>query len=230
MDFFKWWLDRKNNESEKELSERVKSMKPIDPLIQDPSNFSRAPLQTLPHLMIDNFGDTLMEYLKNSNEINNTSRLRCLEALRIAQSTNGFLSEENRGAAIISLLSDSEAMTVLRSVRWRSGIYCPRCGSKNIVKKSSSDDIYTYYCLDCEKKSGGENTADSIFTDLTNISFAKDIKSILRWVLICYLKMFCSVGKISKMLGMSLDETIKLLSEMSQNQDFLKKKKKKDGF
>jgi transposase-like protein len=231
MDFYNWWFNTKNEE--KKAQHLVK--KPIEsmPLKSDDARaslniFSHLPPLASPIFSLDEFSSILKGNLKQSYG-HEEQKQRCLEALRIADANAAsYINEDNRAAAILSLIGEDEAMIALRAIRWRNGLECPRCGSKNIKVTMNEHSVYLYRCLDCEAKRGA-GSSESIFTDLTNIAFAKDLQSVIRWVLICYLKMFCSMGKIAKILNISIDETLQLLSMVNQDESFRPRKKKAEG-
>jgi transposase-like protein len=228
MSFFDWWFKKKEKQGHMRVPNQpimdVRQKNEIDDLIGT-NSFSHIPPLPTPSFIADEFGPLLNESL-NTNQHAANPRRRSLEALRIATMGSEYINEDNRAAAILSLIGEEEAMIALRAFRWRNGLTCPRCYSKNIKITITDQSVYVYRCLDCEKKQGSGST-ESIFTDLTNIAFAKDMQSVIRWVLICYLKMFCSIGKIAKILGLSVDATVQLLSIVNQDKSFKPKKEKK---
>jgi transposase-like protein len=227
MNFFSWWLEKKESQEKRDLQTGTKNHSLPQQQNEDSSVFSHIPPLSNPNFVIDDFSSFLKTHLQ-TELIEENARQRSLEAIRIAESNSSLsmLNEDNRASAILSLIGKDEAMVALRAIRWRTGLYCPRCGSKNIKKTLVEDGVYYYCCLDCEAKRGGGE--ESTFNDLTHMKIGKDFKSVIRWILICYLKMFCSIGKISKILGMSLDETLQLLSLINQDENFKAKKKEKN--
>ena len=61
-------------------------------------------------------------------------------------------------------LLNSEASTanLLEQVRWRDGLYCPRCRSESVIKHGSYREYQRYLCKDC----------DRTFNDKTGTIFA----------------------------------------------------------
>ncbi|WP_435363833.1 IS1595 family transposase [Haloarchaeobius sp. DYHT-AS-18] len=58
--------------------------------------------------------------------------------------------------------SEASAASLLQQVRWRDGLYCPRCRSESVIKHSSYRAYQRYLCKDC----------DRTFNDKTGTIFA----------------------------------------------------------
>ncbi len=235
MSFFDWWLSRKKDTVTQSYpeKEKIKSQSiPIDDSFSysEEHHYSRAPLVSTGIVINPNeFAPLLLGYLKKHSEDNEYARQRCLEALRISQKESTFISDDNRAAAIMSLIGENEALLALRAIRWKEGVFCPRCGSKNVKKTSIAHGVIQYICENCEGRKGTGNP-ETIFNDLTLLNIDHDMKSVIRWILISYLKMFCSIGKISKILGISPEQVTHLLSLVQQDQSFKPAKKKETKY
>lgn len=234
MSFFDWWLSRKKDtiiqQPEKNQKKSPSSSLDESFAYNDEQLYSRAPIiSTAISIDSNEFAPLLLGYLKNHSEHNEYARQRCLEALRISQKESKFISDDNRAAAIMSLIGESEALLALRAIRWKEGVFCPRCGSKNIKKVSVEKEIFQYICQSCEGRRGTGHP-ETTFNDLTLLNIDHDIKSVIRWILISYLKMFCSISKISKILGISPEQVTHLLSLVQQDQSFKPSKKKENKF
>ena len=128
---------------------------------------------------------------------------RLSKSLNISQSLSQFQNEDNKVSTIKGLISFKEAMTTVRAIRWKEGVFCPNCGSSNIKVVSLENDNYEYKCLDCERESPTQESDEQetdlfMFNDLTGLDIAKDMVSVIKWVLCIYLQVFLSAGKISK--------------------------------
>ena len=68
--------------------------------------------------------------------------------------------------SVVELLipDDEKVLNILKSFRWADGVYCPKCGSKNVVKYGfvRRTSLRRYLCRECEKH----------FTDLTGTIFS----------------------------------------------------------
>jgi len=60
------------------------------------------------------------------------------------------------------LRSEASAANLLEQVRWRDGLYCPRCRSESVIKYGSYREYQRYLCKDC----------DRTFNDKTGTIFA----------------------------------------------------------
>ncbi|WP_254531974.1 IS1595 family transposase [Natrinema gelatinilyticum] len=60
------------------------------------------------------------------------------------------------------LNSEANAANLLQQVRWREGLYCPRCRSESVIKHGSYREYQRYLCKDC----------DRTFNDKTGTIFA----------------------------------------------------------
>ena len=62
------------------------------------------------------------------------------------------------------LSSEASAANLLEQVRWRDGLYCPRCRSESVIKHGSYRTYQRYLCKDC----------DRTFNPKTGTIFARD--------------------------------------------------------
>ena len=49
------------------------------------------------------------------------------------------------------LCSEASAANLLEQVRWRDGLYCPRCRSESVIKYGSYREYQRYLCKDCDR-------------------------------------------------------------------------------
>jgi transposase-like protein len=49
------------------------------------------------------------------------------------------------------LSSEGSAANLLEQVRWRDGLYCPRCRSESTIKHGSYRTYQRYLCKDCDR-------------------------------------------------------------------------------
>jgi transposase-like protein len=183
-----------------------------------PSNvFSNKP-KSMPSLEIDasNIAGILKEHLDCVSDPC-TSSQNLQEALTIASHSPSLLSDSQRSSAILSLIGEEDAVFLIRLLRWKDGIVCPFCGSKEIRKLPHH--VRQYRCLQCD---GGDFHGE--FDDLSGYFTKGDFHSARIWVLINYLKMFMPLGKIAKVLGISLEQALRIVS-MMQPQALADKKK-----
>lgn len=79
----------------------------------------------------------------------------------------------------------------IRSIRWKNGVHCPRCGSKKIRKHNGQEICNRYYCRDCRKT----------FNDLTKTIFASTKISLWKWILAIH---HMSLGLSNKRIGQEI--------------------------
>ncbi len=174
-----------------------------------PSNiFSNKP-KSMPSIEIDpsQIEDALKEHF-NAESSPCMSAQNLQEALAIASHSPSLLSDSQRGSAILSLIGEEDAVFLVRLLRWKNGITCPFCGSKE-VRKLPLYHARQYQCLQCN---GGDFHGE--FDDLTGYFPKGDFHSARIWVLINYLKMFMPLSKIAKILGISLEQSLRIVSMM----------------
>ncbi|QSG16404.1 Transposase (plasmid) [Halapricum desulfuricans] len=47
--------------------------------------------------------------------------------------------------------SEASAANLLRQVRWRDGLYCPRCRAESVIRYGSYRVFQRYLCKDCDR-------------------------------------------------------------------------------
>ena len=174
---------------------------------------------------VKEFVTTLEKQIKQHDK--SDEKENCLKALSVAQSISQFQSEAKKVDMIQGIISYKEAILTLRAVRWKEGLFCPKCHGKNIKVLEVTCDEAKYLCLDCAEKDGDltdDETNPHIFDDLTGLDIEKDMASVVKWVLAIYLQCFLSIGKISKYLGVSPEYAIYLIHLVNQDSKINKKK------
>ncbi len=143
------------------------------------------------------------------------------EALAIATSKTPLIQDQMKSSAISALIGEQESLVLIRLMRWKNGVQCPYCHSFHI--KILDAIKHQYRCLDCE-----ESGHQSIFDVLTNY-FPKngDWHSARTWILIQYLKIFMPLSKIAKVLGISFEEAMRIISMVQPTEHESKKELKK---
>jgi len=208
--FFDWLT----NQSEKKSSFQTERYKAP----AQANNFSNRP-NAMPSLEIaeENIAQLLQEHLSTVEESTYSSQ-HLQEALSIATRGPSILSDSQKGSAILSLIGEEDALLLIRLMRWKNGITCPFCGSTDV--KTLQGHAHQYKCRQCD---GGDYHGE--FDDLTGYFPKGDSHSARIWVLINYLKIFMPLSKISKLLGLSLEQTLRIMSMMQPSALSDKKKK-----
>jgi transposase len=75
-----------------------------------------------------------------------------------------------------TFVSERRAATLLAQVRWRDGIYCPRCRSESVIRYGSYRVFQRYLCKDC----------DRTFNDQTGTVFEHSAVALRKWFLAIY--------------------------------------------
>ena len=131
-----------------------------------------------------------------------------LDALNRLRALPRGTQVDSRIAAIQALLGEKEVFKTLKALRSPQGVVCPRCGSKNVVRRdppaNSNDQRHFYECLNCK----GEGDP-SDFDDFTGLPIGT-LHSLRQTILCWYLLGFCSIGQIAKVLGLSIQEIMQL--------------------
>ena len=208
--FFDWLT----NQSEKTSSFQTDRYAPP----AQENTFSNKP-HVIPSLDIaeENISQLLQEHLSTVEDSTPSSQ-HLQEALSIATRSPSILSDSQKGSAILSLIGEEDALLLIRLMRWKNGITCPFCGSTNIKKLQGH--AHQYKCQQCD---GGDY--HGAFDDLTGYFPKGDSHSARIWVLINYLKIFMPLSKISKLLGLSLEQTLRIMSMMQPSEMIDRKKK-----
>jgi|GEM_PF-5006 len=100
---------------------------------------------------------------------------------------------------LIDYDSKSRFLDLLRKVRWKDRVLCPRCGSGEVrPKKTSKRGFHTYFCLSCRRS----------FKDTTGTFLERSRLKIEEWiVLLSELRKGSSIRHISKVLGRPYNTT-----------------------
>ena len=55
--------------------------------------------------------------------------------------------------SIINLINDVELIMadMIRKIKWKDGVYCPHCKSRNIIKWGRYKLFQRYKCKDCKR-------------------------------------------------------------------------------
>jgi transposase-like protein len=167
----------------------------------------------------DDIKNLLKDHLEISSEENSSHIAHLKEALSLAEKKTSILSESQKGSAILALLGEEDSRFLIHLIRWKNGVTCPFCGSAE-VKKLMGRGTHQYRCMNCE---GGEYNGE--FDELTGYFPKGDGHSARIWVLINYLKIFMPLSKISKLLGITLEQAMMIMS-MVQPADLADKKMK----
>lgn len=72
------------------------------------------------------------------------------------------MKDENCSVKLL-IPDDDKVINLIKSIRWSVGLYCPKCGSKNVIKHGfvGKTTLQRYTCKECEKH----------FNDLTGTIF-----------------------------------------------------------
>lgn len=115
---------------------------------------------------------------------------------------------DSRIAAIQALLGEQEIFNTLQSLRWPQGVVCPRCHSRNVVRRDppsgAVDQRHHYDCLNCKGEGGLSD-----FDDFTGLPIGS-LHSLRQVILCWYLLGFCSLSQIAKVLGLSVQEIMQM--------------------
>jgi len=72
--------------------------------------------------------------------------------------------------------SESRAVNLLRQVRWRDGVYCPRCRAESVIRYGSYRVYQRYRCKSC----------DRTFNDKTGTVFGQSVVKLKEWFFAVY--------------------------------------------
>jgi transposase len=75
-----------------------------------------------------------------------------------------------------TFVSERRAANLLAQVRWRDGVYCPRCRSESVIRYGSYRVFQRYLCKDC----------DRTFNDQTGTVFEHSVVALRKWFLAVY--------------------------------------------
>ena len=77
---------------------------------------------------------------------------------------------------IKTFVSERRAANLLQQVRWRDGVYCPRCRGESVIWYGSYRVFQRYLCKDC----------DRTFNDRTGTIFEHSAVALKKWFLAVY--------------------------------------------
>jgi len=77
---------------------------------------------------------------------------------------------------IKTFVSERRAANLLRQIRWRDGVYCPRCRGESVIRYGSYRVFQRYLCKDC----------DRTFNDQTGTVFEHSAVALRKWFLAVY--------------------------------------------
>ena len=77
---------------------------------------------------------------------------------------------------IKTFVSERRAANLLAQIRWRDGVYCPRCRAESVIRYGSYRVFQRYLCKDC----------DRTFNDQTGTVFEHSAVALRKWFLAVY--------------------------------------------
>ena len=77
---------------------------------------------------------------------------------------------------IKTFVSERRAANLLAQIRWRDGVYCPRCRGESVIRYGSYRVFQRYLCKDC----------DRTFNDQTGTVFEHSAVGLRKWFLAVY--------------------------------------------
>jgi len=77
---------------------------------------------------------------------------------------------------IKTFVSERRAANLLTQIRWRDGVYCPRCRGESVIRYGSYRVFQRYLCKDC----------DRTFNDQTGTVFEHSAVALRKWFLAVY--------------------------------------------
>ena len=77
---------------------------------------------------------------------------------------------------IKTFVSERRAANLLAQIRWRDGVYCPRCRGESVIRYGSYRAFQRYLCKDC----------DRTFNDQTSTVFEHSAVALRKWFLAVY--------------------------------------------
>ena len=77
---------------------------------------------------------------------------------------------------IETFVSERRAANLLAQIRWRDGVYCPRCRAESVIQYGSYRVFQRYRCKNC----------DRTFNDQTGTVFEHSSVALRKWFLALY--------------------------------------------
>ena len=89
---------------------------------------------------------------------------------------------------IKTFVSERRAANLLAQIRWRDGVYCPRCRAESVIRYGSYRVFQLYLCKDC----------DRTFNDRTGTIFEHSAVALKKWFLAVYtyIRFTTSLGQL----------------------------------
>lgn len=111
---------------------------------------------------------------------------------------------------VSNLLSLEKCSKIFRNLRWIKGIRCPRCNSKEIVKRGKYDAIFNqYYCNNCGRW----------FNPKTGTLFHNSKLSLEKWFFAILLTSFdSSINKMAKLLDVSYKTAMRIQTKLEKGE------------
>jgi transposase-like protein len=111
---------------------------------------------------------------------------------------------------LLHLLDDAKCFATVRQLRWPTGVACPHCDGRQVLKQGFDDsqpDRQRYQCQGCGKK----------FDDLTNTIFAGHHQPLRVWVLgLYFLGLNLSNAQIAQELGLHPDDAQRMTTQLRE--------------
>ena len=106
---------------------------------------------------------------------------------------------------ILNLVTDEKCYAYLRAVRWESGILCPQCQGKEIIKNGRSSHNEWIQRYECKRCGAG-------FNDLSGTIFSQSNKPLKVWIIALY---FLGLNLSNRQIAQELDMSEKTAQEMT---------------
>ncbi|ELZ33148.1 transposase (ISH4) [Halorubrum tebenquichense DSM 14210] len=104
---------------------------------------------------------------------------------------------------IKTFVSERRAANLLEQVRWRDGVYCPRCRGESMIRYGSYRVFQRYLCKDC----------DRTFNDQTGTIFEHSAVELKKWFLAVY--MYIRFNTSVRLLDVEIDVSYKTSTDAS---------------
>ena len=96
-----------------------------------------------------------------------------------------------------TFVSERRAANLLAQIRWRDGVYCPRCRAESVIRYGSYRVFQRYLCKDC----------DRTFNDKTGTVFEHSAVALRKWFLAVYT--YIRLNTSLRQLGAEIDVSYK---------------------
>jgi len=96
---------------------------------------------------------------------------------------------------IKTFVSERRAANLLAQIRWRDGVYCPRCRAESVIRYGSYRMFQRYLCNNC----------DRMFNDQTDTVFEHSAVALKKWFLAVYtyMRLNTSLGQLDAEIDVS---------------------------